>query len=202
MRTIIKALLLLQLVALPAVAEVIEGRPIILDGDTLLFDPDGAKIRVRIFGIDAPEMKDAPRGVFARRAMDHLAGGRELRCIGTGKDRYGRTVGVCGLPGPGGTVSGDLALGMLQSGWATVHRLYAAENPFLLREYDQAEAAAVNLGCGQFAVALVPPPLLQLYPEPLAADADLRSSTRRRVLDRSDQWRCQVLPLEALVIGD
>lgn len=66
------------------------------DGDSLRC---GAE-RVRIAGIDAPELGRCPRGrtctpgdgKAAKRALAGLVDGREVRLVRTGQDRYGRTL--------------------------------------------------------------------------------------------------------------
>jgi micrococcal nuclease len=61
--------------------------PLAIDGDTLF--SDGMKIR--IFGIDAPEM-DQPGGEEAKRKMAEMVKGRRIRVESVETDAYGRTV--------------------------------------------------------------------------------------------------------------
>lgn len=71
----------------------------ITDGDTIR---EGA-LRVRIWGIDAPEM-DTRRD---------LIDGQPVGCNPVDTDRYGRTVAQCWLPD-----GRDLACEMVRAGWA------------------------------------------------------------------------------------
>ncbi|AXC50025.1 thermonuclease family protein [Paracoccus suum] len=64
-----------------------------VDGDTLR----AGDLRVRIWGIDAPERMD-PYGPASSAAMAALIDGKVLACDDRGPDRYGRTVSRCVLP--------------------------------------------------------------------------------------------------------
>jgi len=79
LRALAVALLLL---ASPAVAQVR-----VVDGDTIRV---GAA-RVRIFGLDCPEMRD-PGGREAKRMLERLLAGKTLSLQRIERDRYGRTV--------------------------------------------------------------------------------------------------------------
>lgn len=89
----------------------IEGVAVVVDGDGL--DIGGRKIR--LFGIDAPEVgqycerpaNDSPGGPaattrwrcgqYATVALDRIAGGRRVRCEVEATDSYGRAVAICRL---------------------------------------------------------------------------------------------------------
>lgn len=84
------------LLALPveALASSLAGRVVgIADGDTLtLLDVAKVRHRIRLAGIDAPEMSQA----FGRRSKQHLAGlvfRKEVVVTWRKTDRYGRVVG-------------------------------------------------------------------------------------------------------------
>lgn len=70
--------------------QVIKGKSIVLDGDTLLF----GDTRVRLWGIDAPEMKDWPLGQYARAHLENPVGNSDVYCNIKDRDRD-RLVGVC-----------------------------------------------------------------------------------------------------------
>ena len=78
------------------------------DGDTILRGPD----RIRISGIDAPELSD-PGGVESRDYLRAIVAGYALACDDLGRDRYGRRVGRCYLPG-----GEDIACLMIRAGHA------------------------------------------------------------------------------------
>ena len=69
------------------------------DGDTLRFTPAGqAPIVVRLANIDAPEICQA-WGPEARHALTDLALNKPATLRPTGRDSYGRTVGVVVVDG-------------------------------------------------------------------------------------------------------
>ncbi|KQN00168.1 nuclease [Sphingomonas sp. Leaf230] len=80
----------------------------IYDGDTFRF----GKMRVRIWGIDAPE-KDTRFGPGARAQLVQLVAGRPVQCRGTGQRNYDRIVAQCwnwqGV---------EIAAAMVRTGWA------------------------------------------------------------------------------------
>ncbi len=149
--------ILLLAVAPPApAADTFETRPTIsgaavaLDGDTILV----AGKRVRLWGIDAPEMKDWPLGAHARAALDRLLrSGDGVNCAVIDRDKYKRPVAQCVTRLAfffGDTRDRvDLAAAMVGSGRAVVYRRYTAKanNAWLERlaeRYDTLEARAVK----------------------------------------------------------
>lgn len=89
----------------------ISGRPTrITDGDTLRFGPH----RLRLSGIDAPEMS-TPHGEPARRHLAALVATRgPIACQDQGGRTHGRIVARCR------TADGaDLETLMVEAGWAT-----------------------------------------------------------------------------------
>lgn len=95
----------------------LSGGAVALDGDTLLLGDD----RVRLFGIDAPEMSD-PDGWYARAALDDLLADTRgfVECTVVDTDRYDRPVAVCHVDG-----DFDLASAMVRAGWAAPWRVYS-----------------------------------------------------------------------------
>jgi endonuclease YncB( thermonuclease family) len=78
------------------------ARAHVIDGDGI--EVDGA--RVRLFGIDAPEMRQPCRnrtggaygcGEQARAALQQVAEGRQVSCIVKTRDKYRRAVSVCSV---------------------------------------------------------------------------------------------------------
>jgi endonuclease YncB( thermonuclease family) len=128
-----------QLLDLP----VVEGRAVAWDGDTLWLevtepaDLAGGGIRVRLWGISAPEMRDASEGWPSRMALDLALGfepGAELptiRCAPRDKHKS-RLVAVCR------TLAGaDLALAVVAAGLASEYRTFTRDP----RDGDQSLAA-------------------------------------------------------------
>lgn len=63
------------------------------DGDSLtLLKDDKTQVRVRLEGIDAPEMKQAFGGK-AKQVFSDLVLGKTIKLVITGKDNYGRVLG-------------------------------------------------------------------------------------------------------------
>ncbi|WP_374597932.1 thermonuclease family protein [Sphingosinicella sp.] len=100
--------------------------PPVHDGDSLRCQGE----RVRLVGIDAPEMAESPRCKDARRFRSDCDPGRaaasrdflraltrgEVRCTVTGRDAYGRALARCVSDGV------DLNRAMLRAGMARRYR--------------------------------------------------------------------------------
>lgn len=100
-----------------ASAGVLSGRADVGDGDTL----DVAGTRIRLFGIDAPELDQTWRrgdgsawscGQWSRSELASLVGGRPVECQPRDVDRYGRIVAICYAQGR------DVNVAMVSSGAA------------------------------------------------------------------------------------
>lgn len=83
----------------------------VVDGDT--FWISGQEERIRVWGLDAPEVGSAA-GSAATAFMTRLIEGQTLQCRQRDIDRYGRVVGQCWLPD-----GRDIAAAMINSGTAT-----------------------------------------------------------------------------------
>lgn len=139
-----------MLLALPLPLSALEvaGRARVIDGDTL--DLGGQK--VRLFGIDAPELdqvcdRDGRRwacGDAARAALAQIVGGRRVICAVQDIDRYGRNVATCLAGGE------DVAALMVRQGLAVAYRRYSGR-------YINAEAAARADGIGLWASTYLTP---------------------------------------------
>ena len=111
---------------LEARAQTVSGDAYILDGDTL--EIDGT--RVRLSGIDAPEMEQVCRhasgrryrcGAMAKRALIDRVAGQRLSCRPESTDRYGRQIATCFLGRQ------NLNAWMVRQGWAIAYRRYSTE---------------------------------------------------------------------------
>lgn len=88
----------------------------IIDGDTLAH----GKLRLRLAGIDAPEIAQ-DGGPAAKRALQDLAARQSLRVDPLLTDRYGRTVARVAVIHPDGSTL-DLAGAMVAQGFARADR--------------------------------------------------------------------------------
>ncbi|OBZ93774.1 hypothetical protein ADU59_18880 [Pararhizobium polonicum] len=121
--------------------ETMSGRARIVDGDTLVLDGK----RIRLTGIDAPELRqvcrrgaqDWPCGTEARDRLRGLIGAEQTICAVDGADRYGRLLAVCSAR------NRDLNAAMVAGGYAVAFGKYAAEE-------DAARRDRLGLWAGTF----------------------------------------------------
>jgi micrococcal nuclease len=86
----------------------LRGRAWVIDGDTI----DIAGTRIRLSGIDAPEM-DHPYGKSAKWALVNQCKGQDVRAVFDGDLSHDRTVATCYLPD-----GRDLSAEMVKAGMA------------------------------------------------------------------------------------
>lgn len=106
------------------------------DGDSLTVNG----VRVRLFGIDAPELDQSCQrggqawacGSAATQELSRLVSGKQVRCVPVGTDQHGRILGRC----TAGVV--DINRTMVASGYAVAFRRYS--NDYVTAE----ESARVN----------------------------------------------------------
>lgn len=134
------SLIVLILVPAAALAQGFGGAVRVIDGDTL----DVGGTRVRLHGIDAPEVRqscidtDGLRwdcGTWVADQLRKRIGGRNGRCDTVDTDRYGRTVARCSVAGQ------DVGRMLVRDGLALAYREYSMA-------YDLDEKAAVIAGRG------------------------------------------------------
>jgi endonuclease YncB( thermonuclease family) len=133
---------------IPALADMVEGRARVIDGDTL----DIAGTKLRLHGVDAPELDqtcqgaggDWPCGAFARDMLAGIVGEGKLSCDVQEVDRYGRGVAVCLRDRT------DVAARLVRDGGATAYLRYSDR-------YAPAERAARSEGLGIWSGGLTMP---------------------------------------------
>jgi len=108
----------------------------VIDGDSLRI---GAE-RYRLNGIDAPETDQVcpdgwPAGLEARRYLEQLVDGKQIRCIRLYGERHGEPFAVCRADGV------DLGSAMVVAGQAFAFVPYSAQ-------YISQEAAAASMERG------------------------------------------------------
>ena len=117
------------------------------DGDSLR----SGTLRIRLFGIDAPELnqecKDQNGGIWScgiaaqRRLVALIGTEKELQCSLRNVDRYGRLIMQCF------TGSTDIGAAMVQSGHALAYRHFS--NLYITEE-EQAKTALIGIWRGTF----------------------------------------------------
>jgi endonuclease YncB( thermonuclease family) len=98
---------------------VMSGRVIrVSDGDTIaLLNADKAQIRVRLYGIDAPEKKQL-YGEASRKYLADMVAGKDIEVKVHNIDRYGRSVGHIIIQNL------DVNRAMIEAGYSWVYRQY------------------------------------------------------------------------------
>jgi len=118
------------------------GRPawrveVVNDGDTVTCrDTEGREVRVRMVGIDAPEL-DQPRGREARAALLAKLRGGVVRVIGDSRDQHGRLLGTLLVD------DRDLNRELVAEGWAWAFGGFSPDQDLLAAE---AEARRLRRG--------------------------------------------------------
>lgn len=119
----------------------------VVDGDTLVTQ-DG---RIRLAGIDAPELSQTCRdanarawscGQAAKERLAALVAQGEVTCSGHAKDRYGRTLAVCAA----GNIA-DVGAALVRDGYAVNYDRYTSDYKSAERD---ARAARRGIWQGEF----------------------------------------------------
>ena len=117
------------------------------DGDTLTVRQDGGfAIRIRLWGIDAPEKGQAQSNA-AKRHLSSLAYGKRVKVLVRDTDRYGRAVAEIILP-DGRNVNQE----MVRAGYAWWFRKYAPNDRALEDLETEARKAKRGLWADPHAV--------------------------------------------------
>lgn len=128
----------------------IEGRASVVDGDTI----DIGHARVRILGVDAPELDQSctdaarrtwPCGRRAQAALRVWLGTATARCVPGYEDRSGRPVARCTARGR------DIGEWLVENGWALDYPRYSEG------AYRSAERTARQRSVGVWAGTVTPP---------------------------------------------
>ena len=107
----------------------LRGRAWVIDGDTI----DIAGTRIRLAGIDAPEM-DHPYGKSAKWTLVNQCKGQEVRAVFDGDLSHDRTVATCYLP-DGRDLSAEMVKAGLAIDWTKFSRgKYAGLEPAGIRK--------------------------------------------------------------------
>lgn len=169
------ALLLLLLIA--PLLSAAEGRCIrVSDGDTITIDAGGGKEKVRLIGIDAPELQQEG-GREARQYLAKRILNRRVKVEGETRDRYGRLLGTVYLGAE------NINLSLVREGHAWDYKAYSAARPTPARSRPRARPAAVSgrrrmrWNPGTTARRSAAPPIPRTPPPPPRARRRPRRST-------------------------
>lgn len=123
--------LVAYVIAARAEGVTIAGGPArIVDGDTLAL----RGVRIRLWGIDAPEAGQTCErdggpyacGAASTRALEAMAGGRDLLCLWRDSDRHRRLVAECWTLDAAGKREGEtINERLVREGWAVAFVRYA-----------------------------------------------------------------------------
>jgi endonuclease YncB( thermonuclease family) len=118
----------------------------VIDGDTLGVMVNGKEVRVRLYGIDAPE-KSQPYGPDAKRELSQRAFGRVARLESMDTDRYDRTIARVWIDGE------CVNIGLVEAGAAWWYRRYAPRDADLQLAEARAKTDRRGLWAGEEPVA-------------------------------------------------
>ncbi|MFV0679787.1 thermonuclease family protein [Ottowia sp.] len=138
------ALTMPQTTADPVAGKAITARvSYVVDGDSLWVRAadTGARIKLRLAGVDAPEICQQD-GERSRTALQALADGQPVRVRVQAHDRWGRAIARVQRVSDGR----DLAEAMVSQGWAWSERRLSRRHPLAV-----AQAQARQVGRGLFA---------------------------------------------------
>jgi endonuclease YncB( thermonuclease family) len=117
------------------------------DGDSLIVRKDsGVAVEIRLWGIDAPEKRQAFSNA-SKRHLSNLAFGKRVRVLARDTDRYGRTVAEVIL-----TDGRNVNQEMVKAGYAWWFRKYAPNDRVLESLESEARKAKRGLWADPHAV--------------------------------------------------
>lgn len=107
-------------ILIPSLLFALSGKVVsIHDGDTItVLTPNKESIKVRLYGIDAPETKQ-DFGKASKQHLSSLIAGKIVEVDENGKDRYKRTIGTIYLNGA------DINAQMVANGYAWAYRKFS-----------------------------------------------------------------------------
>lgn len=145
MKNLTKILILISLFSASLSATILEGKVVkISDGDTIVvLDKSKTQHRVRLFGIDAPELKQD----YGRKAKDHLTAlvaTKLVKVVYFSKDKYKRILGIVFLNGI------DINAQMVKDGFAWAFVKYSNR---YIKEQDYAKENKIGLWNGRQIIA-------------------------------------------------
>jgi micrococcal nuclease len=146
---ILKYILFCALLFLPSTLFGWSGKVMsVYDGDTITVSTvDNQKVKIRLYGIDAPELKKQPYGAASRNYLQRLILNKTVEITDLGKDLYGRTIGKIYLKNE------YVNLKMVQSGYAWHFKSFARNDIDLAEAQGAAKSHEVGLWKNEMSVA-------------------------------------------------
>lgn len=123
----------------PSQGTVIVG---VTDGDTVRATIEGQEVKIRLYGIDAPESGQA-FGKASHQALKQITTGRKISIKVLDRDRYGRLVALVFADGS------NVNEAMVASGYAWVYPQYCKQSFCGEWKQDQSKAQANRKGIWQ-----------------------------------------------------
>lgn len=111
----------------------------VTDGDTIKVMHDGVETKVRLYGVDTPEKKQA-YGKKAKEFTASLVAGKKVDVDPIDQDRYGRTVGIVTATGQ------SLNKSLVKNGYAWVYQKYCHRAECKSWTSEEAQARSAKLG--------------------------------------------------------
>jgi endonuclease YncB( thermonuclease family) len=111
----------------------------VVDGDNIEVLHDNRRQRIRLNGIDCPEMGQA-YGANAKQATSELVFGKEVTLHTHGKDKSGRTIADVLLPD-----GSNLNQRLVREGWCWWYQKHAPKDHALKQSEQEAKAAKRGL---------------------------------------------------------
>jgi endonuclease YncB( thermonuclease family) len=108
----------------------------VYDGDTVSVVKEGKKLKVRLYGIDAPERDGQPLGVAAYKRLREKVYNKNITMDVVERDRYGRVVAIVWREGR------NINLEMVKEGLAECYREYLKKRRSYGEECLRAEELA------------------------------------------------------------
>lgn len=131
-------LLITTFLCISSQAQTLTGKVVkVADGDTFtLLVVGNEQVRVRLHGIDAPEITGGQP--FSRAAKEYLSdmiAGQQVTVVVLDTDRYGRTIGIVRTP-----AVQDVNLRMLEAGMAWHYNFYDRTPAYIEAEQEARKA--------------------------------------------------------------
>jgi micrococcal nuclease len=118
----------------PKITEQLTGKVVgVTDGDTVTLLVNRTPLKIRLYGIDAPETKQS-YGNQCKQALAAMVFGKVITLKKTGNDKYGRTLGIIHYRDT------DVNAKMIEGGWAWHYKYYNDESRLASLEIKAKEA--------------------------------------------------------------